>query len=129
MRQLILAVSLVTLAACVRDRGPDPALIAAAAGPAVRCIQRSDALSTRAVDANTILFGGLGRSWRNTLPAACSGLGRTGPVTIVFEDATAQVCANDRIRAVDSPNSQLPFTSYPLCRLGEFTPVDLRAGQ
>lgn len=128
MRHLPLTLTAACLvAACARGDTPDPGLTAAVTGSPVNCIQRVQSLTTRPLDGQTILFSGLGRAWRNRLPDACPGLGRTGPVTIVFEEANTQVCRNDRIRVIDNPSAPLPVTSYPLCRLGEFTPVDLKS--
>ena len=120
-----LAVMLALAACATQEAKPDPALAAPATGKPISCINTDQVVSRRPLGDKAILFEMLGgKRYRNDLPAACPSLSRADMETLVFEVHGSQYCRNDSFRVVDPMAMRsVGIKAFPICRLGEFTPI------
>ena len=130
MREWLLMAPLLLLAGCTGERsaGPDEAN-AAPIGPAVSCINLDQISGRRPVAPNAIVFemaGGV--TYRNDVKDKCPGLEHSDPTyTIAFEVYGSRLCENDTVRVFNpSEAGTIPLKSFPVCRLGKFTPIARR---
>nr|WP_203310773.1 hypothetical protein [Sphingomonas beigongshangi] len=116
--RILLALSLVATAAAPMARDTVP--VATPAGPPLACIPLAQIRETRVRDDRTIDFvANRARIYRNTLPAACPGLGFER--RFAYATSLSQLCAADLITVLQSPDV-MPGAR---CGLGPFQPVTL----
>lgn len=95
------------LAALIGDR---------VAGPPQDCIPATSIEGPTIIDSRRLAYRTAGRLYVNELTAACPSLRPLN--TVVIEINGAQICRNDRFRAIE-PGVSVPG---PFCLLGKFTP-------
>lgn len=131
LASLSAACLLLPLAACVADAPASPPRAEAttrAVGAAVRCIEPRRIVARRVVSEQALVFEAGGVTFRNDLPYACPGLGRTPELlAIQIEPNGDQLCSGDSFRAYDPVEAKaVGAQAFPRCRLGDFTPIDAR---
>lgn len=120
---------------CVGERPQDTLPVQSAApaiGASVRCIDPSDFGDRRIAGPRTLIFvAASGRTYRNDLPAACSGLDSAPRFKIIeLEVYGSRVCSGDSFRAYDPMQARVVGNrAFPRCRLGAFTPIARRDGR
>jgi hypothetical protein len=117
-----LAAAVAALGACAAETDTTADIRAPAAtaiGEPVSCIQTNTIRGTRVHDDRTIDFEMTnGRTYRNTLPIRCSGLGFEE--RFAYKTTIGRLCSTDTITVLQSGG-----INGPTCGLGEFVPVQL----
>lgn len=119
-RSLFALLLLTTIAApgAARDRGTVPEAVAA--GKAESCIPLRSIRQTHVHGDSVIDFEMLGgKVYRNTLPAACPGLGFEERFS--YATSLSSLCSTDIITVLNTT----PVSRGATCGLGQFQPVTL----
>ena len=120
MRMILTALAIAAVAAPggARDRSQIPEAIAA--GKPESCIRTISIRDTHVRSDSIIDFDmGGGKTYRNTLPFACPGLGFEEK--FLYKTSTGQLCSVDTITVLRDGSGG----SGPTCGLGAFQPVTL----
>lgn len=122
---LIVPVAALGLSACSSQvdsaSKPSRAPAASVVGDAQSCIPISQIRNSRVYDDYTIDFEVGGRTYRNTLPHSCSGLGAEQAFT--YETSLTQLCNTDIIYVLRRVGGD--YQRGAGCGLGSFVPVEL----
>ena len=115
---LTLAITIIATPVLARDARHIPEAIPA--GPALSCIPLSGIRTSHVRNDQIIDFAmSGGKTYRNTLPTACPGLGFQESFS--YETSLSQLCSTDIVTVI--------YTSPPMrgasCGLGSFQPVTL----
>lgn len=125
LRLLIAPLAIAGLAACSNYGTGDSASRASSApaakvvGEAVDCVSIAGLRST-VHDDSTIDFEAGSRTYRNTLPYSCSGLGFEKAFT--YQTSLTQLCSTDIIYVLRNTGGQLDRGAG--CGLGKFVPIE-----
>lgn len=98
---------------------PSRAPAANVVGEAQSCIPISQIRGSRVYDDSTIDFDAGGKTYRNTLPHSCPGLGSERAFT--YETSLTQLCDTDIIYVLNRVGGD--YQRGAGCGLGEFVPV------
>jgi len=122
---LIAPLALLALAGCNEERPGSNAVSKAPAarvvGEAVDCVSIASMNGTTVHDDYTIDFKVGSRTYRNTLPYRCSGLGLEKAFS--YETSLSQLCSTDMIHVLRSTGGTPDRGAS--CGLGRFVPVEL----
>ena len=121
-----IAASALVIAGCAAQQNAlaeeaEPWQQARVVGEAQSCIPLQQIRDTTVRDDQTIDFRmSGGRTYRNTLPARCGGLGAERRFS--YATSTSQLCSSDIITVLREP---IGTASGPSCGLGDFVPVEI----
>lgn len=130
----LLLPALLTACVAAEERAPGDVIADADQVPAARvlgdgqrCLQISQLQNTIVHGSQVIDFRLLGgKTFRNTLPVACPGLGFER--RFAYEPTIGQLCDIDTIQVLRAGGPNV--VPGPRCRLGEFVPVEvIRSGR
>jgi hypothetical protein len=121
MRRLMSIAAVVVLASCSRPVSPPASDLAMTiegrvAGPTESCISTNSASGLRALDPQTLAYGGGRTVYINRLPGPCPGITPTS--TLFVEVQSSRYCHGDRVRGREFGG----MIAGPTCILGDWVP-------